>query len=145
MSSPTCPYCGKDMEWARSYHSMLLPGQSVRFWWACECGASSPHRAEEDEALAAAMQRWQEPLKPLALREVAGSEEPCVYMEIKGNETIRACDCVISGDLQCIEVSLIGSAMSSWMPINLYGKKWRCWSRRPTDEERESAPWEESQ
>lgn len=61
MNKPTCPYCGAKMEWARSFHSMLLPGQPIKFWWACECGAASPGRAEEDEALAAAMQRYVEP------------------------------------------------------------------------------------
>lgn len=31
-----------------------------------------------------------------------------------------------------------------WEPDNdNYGKTWRCWSSRPTDEQREVAPWEQ--
>lgn len=28
-------------------------------------------------------------------------------------------------------------------PIGLYGKQWRCWDRKPTDEQREGTPWQE--
>ena len=29
-----------------------------------------------------------------------------------------------------------------WPAQNLYGIKWRCWTSRPTDEQREATPWE---
>lgn len=126
-----CPWCGEEME-----------RDEDAFCYDCYgCGAQSPLADSWDAALTAALRRYVEPLKPLELHEATGSVEPCVFMELKGNEAIRACDCVISSDLQCVEVSLIGSARPSWMPINFYGKKWRCWSRRPTDEEREAVGW----
>ena len=27
-------------------------------------------------------------------------------------------------------------------PLRTYGKTWRCWTSRPTDEQREATPWE---
>lgn len=30
----------------------------------------------------------------------------------------------------------------SWGDNKYYGKTWRCWSSRPTDEQREAVPWE---
>ena len=138
-----CPWCGAEMEPNRiSYKSMLASSVDGMFWYSCDCGAEAPRCNSEESAYSAAMARYVEALKPLKLHEVTGSVEPCVFMELKGNEAIRACDCVISCDLQCVEVSLIGSARPSWMSINLYGKKWRCWSRRPTDEERAGVAWE---
>lgn len=29
-----------------------------------------------------------------------------------------------------------------WLPTNEYGKTWRCWTSRPTDEQREKVKWE---
>lgn len=31
----------------------------------------------------------------------------------------------------------------SWVENEYYGKTWRCWSSRPTDEQREAVPWTE--
>lgn len=28
-----------------------------------------------------------------------------------------------------------------WPSTELYGSKWRCWTSRPTDEQREATPW----
>jgi len=33
--------------------------------------------------------------------------------------------------------------ITTWYPIDLYGSKWRCWSAKPTDEQREATPWTE--
>ena len=30
-----------------------------------------------------------------------------------------------------------------YFPLGTYGKKWRCWTSRPTDERREATPWAE--
>lgn len=35
----------------------------------------------------------------------------------------------------CIEGGLLGHTAQS------YGKTWRCWTARPTDEQKEAAPW----
>ena len=29
-----------------------------------------------------------------------------------------------------------------WYDLDDYGKTWRCWTSRPTDEQREAEPWE---
>lgn len=37
----------------------------------------------------------------------------------------------------------IGEEDSTLMDYDLYGKTWRCWAEKPTDEERRNAKWEE--
>ena len=32
--------------------------------------------------------------------------------------------------------------MVVWRPVDDYGKTWRCWSARPTDEQREAVKWD---
>ena len=47
------------------------------------------------------------------------------------HEESKAGDCVI----------VFGEFDGSYYPINRYNKKWRCWTARPTDEQREGIPW----
>ena len=37
---------------------------------------------------------------------------------------------------------VFGSDDSYGMSAHLYGKNWRCWSSKPTEEQREAVPWE---
>ena len=46
------------------------------------------------------------------------------------HEESKAGDCVI----------VFGEFDGSYYPINRYNKKWRCWTARPTDEQREGIP-----
>jgi hypothetical protein len=34
------------------------------------------------------------------------------------------------------------NCMIGYLSIKEYGKRWRCWSAKPTDAQREAAPWE---
>lgn len=140
--TPKCPWCGKEMEPDRSYKSILAPGVGRMFWYSCyPCGSVSPRCDSPEAAYAAAMTRYDEPLKPLKLHEVTGSEEPCVYLESRRYPPIKACDCVISADCRNVDVMMIGTQDPWAVPISEYGRSWRCWARRPTDEERASTPW----
>ena len=47
------------------------------------------------------------------------------------HEESKAGDCVI----------VFGVFDGSYYPINRYNKTWRCWTARPTDEQRERIPW----
>lgn len=137
-----CPYCGEKMELDQTFKSMMMPGTSVMFWYSCDvCGAEAPRCNSKESANAAATQRYVEPLKPLELHEVTGSEEPCVFLEINNMEPIWACDCVISSDLKGVHISFIGDRGCTLVAMFDYCKTWRCWARRPTDEEREAAGW----
>ena len=33
--------------------------------------------------------------------------------------------------------------ITTWYPIDLYGSKWRCWSAKPTDEQRKAVKWDD--
>lgn len=37
----------------------------------------------------------------------------------------------------------IGSANEFWLPRDGYGKNWRCWNSKPTDEEKKAAKWDD--
>ena len=39
------------------------------------------------------------------------------------------------------EALLLGCAWPAWYRRSSYGFRWRCWSSRPTDEQREATPW----
>lgn len=42
-----------------------------------------------------------------------------------------------------VRARLMGSPSLTIYPlISEYGKRWRCWTSRPTDEQREATPWE---
>lgn len=142
-----CPWCGAEM--IEDPKSAFGDRRQVDYWYRCdECFSKSPMIGEQesigetiDKTHAAAQQRYVEPLKPMELHEVTGSEEPCVFLEKKGMEPIWACDCVISSDLESVDISFIGRQGSFSTPISDYGKTWRCWARRPTDKEREAEGW----
>lgn len=36
-----------------------------------------------------------------------------------------------------------GSVVTSRLHCGVYGKKWRCWTQRPTDEQREKVKWDD--
>ena len=40
-----------------------------------------------------------------------------------------------------IWASRIGTRCTEWYKVNDYGKTWRCWSAKPTKEQREAAKW----
>lgn len=135
---PRCPGCGKEM---RPYQA---EGYAPRY--ACECGWLAPMGFNNESAYIAAMTRWQEPNRVLTLED-AGNVlvrlEP-VWLEIKRMDG----GCWYgNGDMimATLKQAYRGHPLS-YRPDNEwdddYGKLWRCWFRRPTDEERANAPWE---
>ena len=83
-----------------------------------------------------------EPQKPLTVEEASGTNEP-VWMEyITGR--VFVCDLVASPGWNGIyDAYVIGGAVPKPLPKNHYGKSWRCWAEKPTEEERKNAKWEE--
>lgn len=84
-------------------------------------------------------------LKPLSWDEAVGDD---AFLEIKGDEYIDAA-------LNCLAFSQVdGNGKIGFVIYKTheedefklfeseYGKTWRCWARRPTDEERAAAVWE---
>lgn len=84
-------------------------------------------------------------LKPLSWDEAMGDD---AFLEIKGDEyndaalNIFACgyDGEIHEDDHILYITH-GEDSLKLMGTD-YGKTWRCWARRPTDEERAAAVWE---
>ena len=70
------------------------------------------------------------------------------FLEIKGDEYIDAAlNCLAFGQVD--RNGKIGFVIYKTheedefkLLESEYGKMWRCWARRPTDEEREAAVWE---
>ena len=113
--TPKCPYCGTEMV-LRDWHDVFFGKGN---FYECVCGAKSPIKVSHDEACAAAMRRWVEPNRVLAWEEfLALPDKMLVCREYRGDERY--------------------SPRHMWEG---YGKTWRAWLRRPTDEERASTPW----
>lgn len=70
-----------------------------------------------------------------------------IWLEIKGNKPrpclLRECATrVMFGRLErMMYFDIIGHAFESGLMLKNYGVKWRCWTSRPTDEQREATPW----
>ena len=86
-----------------------------------------------------ALLKEQEP-RVMTLEEVKAFEWDCCYLEEERlpGEYRKFC-----GDyaLTCITWPCIAS-MRIQHGDNSYGKKWRCWSAKPTDEQRQAVKWE---
>lgn len=155
-----CPWCGAEMEIKTVRHD--VPGiiyargakkRECRWnaWTSCtndDCGAEGPIVAElesEQEAIAAvraaAMRRYTPPIKPMTLEEVWKQEDP-VWVEGK-NGALYIGDFYASMSAKNgWDVQTLGSAKPQLILEDDYGKNWRCWERKPTDEERSAAEWE---
>lgn len=140
-SAPKCPYCGTTM--------ILERRCSMSMFYSCpntKCLSFSPSvrrkDGEDTPALCyeAAMRR---PLqKPLTLEELKALIDP-------GDEVVTYCEGIsfcqtyatIWIDGQVIDA--LGLHPKENISFYSYGKTWRAWATRPTDEERAAAPWEE--
>ena len=67
------------------------------------------------------------------------TEETAIYLERKSHKSLYA---AIAGDTQgrVPNISWLGKERNYQ---DEYGISWRCWSARPTDEQREATPWTE--
>ena len=95
---------------------------------------------EVDEAFAMAINalKAQEP-RVLTLEEATGDDE-CWFEHASG-----ACgyaDCYLCTGAQAVEVWRTSIQHPEYLTWGTYGKKWRCWSSKPTDEQRSGMPWE---
>ena len=139
-----CPWCGREMEPA-----VYERRADWEVAYSCrKCGASGPiqrafkEKDAEEAARAAALRRYTPQLKPMTLEEATGAEDP-VWFESTGN-VLCVCDCVFTPDMDggAVEVYTMGGKGYSLLLSRRYGKDWRCWERKPTDEERSAAEWE---
>ena len=125
-----CPYCGNKM-----VHYYVYGDH--HFFRCPKCRAVAPDKDTEAEAYTAAMQRWQEPNAPLTLGElIEYSKNPSnapIWYEYRGLSEVGCwinVEVVRDNYCDCSE--------------DEYGKQWRFWPHKPTQEEMEATPWEEN-
>lgn len=141
---PTCPYCGTEMK----LHDMgdifpMLP----RYWYSClTCHSTSPKVSHSpDAAYDMAQYRYDPPVKPLTWEEAITDD---YYLEQRGDEYVdmalntlaMSTDGPEPGLRDCIHFVTHSEEDVKLMRFD-YGKTWRCWPRRPTEEERRAAAW----
>lgn len=111
----------------------------------CPYWGTGPHGASECNDLVAdafalinALMKAQEP-RLMTLEEALEAEY--VYLEVRLHSSLQ-CECCIlikdeDGDIVPLKKGFWGSLES-----DDYGKEWRCWTSRPTDEQRRATPWQ---
>lgn len=145
--APRCPYCGGEMK-----KRVLSDYKTLCFWLCPKCSATSPSADTAEDAYAAAMQRWQEPNRVLAIGEVQGlaygeyEQQHVLSVEyraiIKGAENVFSPCVIVHESLSMVGIlELYDGASMKLMKKSMYGKRWRCWLRKPTQEEMEAVPW----
>lgn len=144
-----CPWCGAEMYACYSRGRVL---------WECrdyydahlrctKCGAQGPFESwntaegAKEAARAAAMRRYTPPLKPMTRQEL-----PRVYLMPCWIERIG--EKAYPDLLDKNSVGFFGKFENlnarerDYLLYTNYGRTWRCWARRPTDDERSAALWE---
>lgn len=133
-----CPYCGGEMVLDRyRYDDGYVFGAA---YYVCdECCSTSPTANTDAAALAAAQARYLPPNRPLTLEEVNALPAddvgyiPC-FLEIEPNWYAQDPD-----DFEPrLRADAIYNRLLSWDP---YGKNYRAWLRKPTQEEMDAAGW----
>ena len=154
--APRCPWCGTEMGMAGIIH------ESKYYYFCVKCGCDSPTMETKEIAYAAAMKRaeldasYRQVSKALCGKEDATVEEVlAVAQQVKQpmqkpltleeaqNQTTDIEDCFpvwVETNRQDVLAVALDRWDSNW---KVYGKHWRCRLRKPTDEERANAAWEE--
>lgn len=63
------------------------------------------------------------------------------YVELRAEDNILPCIVGSPGDGYVIQVKPLQGFNRIFPRRDYYGKDWRCWTERPTDKQREAAPW----
>ena len=140
--APCCPYCGGEMK------KRVLSDYTILCFWLCpKCSATSPSANTAEDAYTAAMRRWKEPNRVLTLGEVQNlayvdyEQQQVLSGEYRLADALFPC-VVVHESLSKIGIlELYDGANMRLIEKAIYGKKWRCWLRKPTQEEREAVAW----
>ena len=151
-----CPWCGAEMWFPkRAWELSKFPptGEDVDYdskWWArgkcLFCSALSPivygetEEAAREWAKTAALRRYTPPIKPMTLEELITTDGE-VYMDGKYNTKTWACRCFGNCSSKTVTVYYI-TMDAEVLNFESYGRVWRCWERKPTDDERGAVEWE---
>lgn len=146
----SCPYCGSKMLLKTGIFDLLeTDGNCVlRYWYKCtnaECESKSPTGRTAEEAYKAALKRGEEPNKILSLYNICSK---ACFVEWHG----EACDieeCLVAveeviNDKEKTEkkIKVYTKSWDVWdYPLDEYLRGFRCWLRKPTEDERKAAKW----
>lgn len=155
-----CPYCGpwnghpNGVEMREDGNGITVEkfGYPEQFWYYCPaCGAESPCEESRETARAAALRRFVPgriaEQKPIAENELHTIEQSCImWAEVRG---CRAVPVLYSGWTEGEGFTLgVPDAFDEEVllsKVKRYGKDWRLWLDKPTQEECEAAKWEDDE
>ncbi len=138
---PKCPGCGADME--------LVHLCNAAFCYVCKCGWDSPVGIDSESAFRMAMRRTEPKNRVLTLEEVeayceGGADVTPLWYERKDHSDINRWMVIDLPELAFGSAATVKRLVNSPFFESTYGEKWRCWLRKPTNEEMEGTPWEEN-
>lgn len=136
MDKVYCPWCGQIMELEH-----CGTDEDESFVYECpDCAARSPISYSAESALATALAR---PLqKPLTLEEACESDY--VFCEFRDEGDVipaKLYHANLRTNIPYIMHELLGQE-ECYSEEKNYGRTWRCWATKPSDEEREAAKLE---
>lgn len=102
------------------------------------CSAGKEHAPNDREWTdAIALLKAQEP-RVMTLEEALAADY--VYLEIKLHASLP-CDCCILAVDPDGGILPLKRGFAGYLDGEEYGETWRCWTQRPSDEQREATPW----
>lgn len=137
---PLCPGCGAEMVLMPAVEYGLVFGH---FYSCRRCGWDAPLKQTEKEAYQVAARRHRELQKPLTLEQLAGNEHRSTAMWCEHNDLARSLHPIIYHMIlgkNLLYVSSGGHMLQQ--ETQFYGKLYRYWANKPTEEERKAAAWE---
>ena len=135
---PKCPGCGADME--------LMHLCNAAFCYACtKCGWGSPIGIDSESAFRVAMRRAEPKNRVLTLEEVEayreGGADAAPLWYDKKERNVSRWMVIDLPELAFGSTATVKRLVNSQFFEPTYGKNWRCWLRKPTEEERRETPW----
>ena len=115
------------------------------------CNAVSPDgcgRTEQgalNDMMRIVLRRYTPPIKPMTIEDImrVRYETAAFWIEFAGTyKEEPACHWYLWSGLLGYSAKVVGYCEPWFLPMADYGKTWRCWERKPTDEERSAAEWE---
>lgn len=137
--APHCPYCGNEMK-----KRVLSDYKTLCFWLCPKCSATSPSADTAESAYAAAMQRCPEPNRALMLEEVRehckqDADAAPLWVEFHNVPSVSRWMAAYKTE-GAFAFDIVQYYLTSFE--DGYNRVWRCWLRKPTQEEMEAVPWE---
>lgn len=153
--TPKCPYCGDRMH---IHVSLITPEwELLSAQYRCvTCGSTSPRiefpgdtaNDEIVERLQAVTSRRTEPKnRVLTLEELkayceGGADAAPLWYESKNYSDVNRWMVIDLPKLVFGSTATVKCLVNSQFFEPAYGENWRCWLRKPTEEERRETPWE---